>query len=218
MSGGAFVCDCFRMRDDFVFDALEVLEKQRVVAGRCVIRIFARRRDDYSPNDPQLSVKSIDFGPRPRSEGKMVECPGFSSMNCFIPEARSRRRDREGHPRMAVLNNVEFMRIDDRARFAFGAEAEKREELVVEGNGDRHVSNRYLNMIDYRLHSPSSPFAKDENMKKSGASQGQSASELISKRIAELGDWRGETLGRMRKLIKVVKLTFAKGASLKDPA
>jgi len=35
----------------------------------------------------------------------------------------------------------------------------------------------------------------------SGASQGQSASELISKRIAELGDWRGETLGRMRKLI-----------------
>ena len=86
-------------------------------------------------------------------------------------------------------------------------------------------------------------------MKKSGGSQGQSASELISKRIAELGDWRGETLSRMRKLIKeadpdvveewkwgtpvwshdgiictgesyknVVKLTFAKGASLKDPA
>ena len=87
-------------------------------------------------------------------------------------------------------------------------------------------------------------------MKKSGASQGQSESELISKRIAELGDWRGETLGRMRQLIKdadpgvveewkwrgtpvwshdgiictgesykkVVKLTFAKGASLKDPA
>src|SRR5256886_14356440 len=39
-------------------------------------------------------------------------------------------------------------------------------------------------------------------MKKSGASQGQSASELISKRIAELGDSRGETLRRMRKLIK----------------
>jgi hypothetical protein len=92
-------------------------------------------------------------------------------------------------------------------------------------------------------------------MKESGASQGQSASELISKRIAELGDWRGETLGRMRKLIgeadpdvveelkwvkpstpgtpvwshdgiictgesykSVVKLTFSKGASLKDPA
>ena len=92
-------------------------------------------------------------------------------------------------------------------------------------------------------------------MEKSGASQGQSASELISKRIAELGDWRGETLSRMRRLIKeadpdvveewkwvkptkpgtpvwshdgiictgesyksVVKLTFAKGASLKDPA
>jgi hypothetical protein len=34
-----------------------------------------------------------------------------------------------------------------------------------------------------------------------GASRGQSASELISKRIAELGDWRGETLSRMRKLI-----------------
>jgi hypothetical protein len=87
-------------------------------------------------------------------------------------------------------------------------------------------------------------------MKKSHASQDQSASELISKRIAELRDWRGTTLGRMRKLLKeadpdiveewkwmgtpvwshdgiictgesyksVVKLTFAKGASLKDSA
>ena len=87
-------------------------------------------------------------------------------------------------------------------------------------------------------------------MKKSGASKGASASKLISKRIADLADWRGETLGRMRKLIKaadpdvveewkwmgtpvwshdginctgesyksVVKLTFARGASLKDPA
>jgi len=87
-------------------------------------------------------------------------------------------------------------------------------------------------------------------MKKSDAFPGQSASELISKRIAELEDWRGDTLGRMRKLIKQadpdvveewkwmgtpvwshdgiictgesykdkVKLTFAKGASLKDPA
>jgi hypothetical protein len=50
--------------------------------------------------------------------------------------------------------------------------------------------------------------------KKPGASEGQSASELISKRIADLGDWRGETLSRMN----AVKLTFAKGASLKDPA
>ena len=87
-------------------------------------------------------------------------------------------------------------------------------------------------------------------MKKPDASESQSASDLISKRIADLGDWRGETLSRMRKLIqqadpdvveewkwmgtpvwshdgiictgesykKVVKLTFAKGASLKDPA
>ena len=87
-------------------------------------------------------------------------------------------------------------------------------------------------------------------MEKSGENPGQAASELITKRIAELGDWRGETLGRMRKLIKeadpdaveewkwrgtpvwshdgiictgesyktVVKLTFAKGASLSDPA
>ena len=39
-------------------------------------------------------------------------------------------------------------------------------------------------------------------MKKSTASEGQSASELISERIVELGDWRGETLGRMRKLIQ----------------
>jgi hypothetical protein len=92
-------------------------------------------------------------------------------------------------------------------------------------------------------------------MKSSSSREGQSASALIDKRIAELGDWRGETLSRMRKLIKqadpdvveevkwvkptnpgtptwshdgiictgetyksVVKLTFAKGASLKDPA
>jgi hypothetical protein len=87
-------------------------------------------------------------------------------------------------------------------------------------------------------------------MKQPGASQAQSASELISKRITDLGDWRGETLGRMRRLIKeadpdvveewkwrgtpvwshdgiictgesyksIVKLTFAKGASLQDPA
>jgi hypothetical protein len=77
----------------------------------------------------------------------------------------------------------------------------------------------------------------------------QPASDLITQRIAELGDWRGDTLARMRKLIheadpdvvetwkwkgvpvwehdgiictgesykKVVKLTFAKGASLDDP-
>jgi hypothetical protein len=77
----------------------------------------------------------------------------------------------------------------------------------------------------------------------------QSPSELISRRIAELDDWRGETLARMRRLIQeadpdvveewkwrgvpvwshdgiictgetyksVVKLTFAKGASLEDP-
>src|SRR6202795_2677682 len=87
-------------------------------------------------------------------------------------------------------------------------------------------------------------------MKKSGASQGESASVLLSKRIAGLGDWRGKTLSRMRKLIweadpdvveewkwmgtpifshdgiictgesykDKVKLTFAKGAFLKDPA
>ncbi len=39
-------------------------------------------------------------------------------------------------------------------------------------------------------------------MKKSAASAGQSASALITQRIADLKDWRGKTLGRMRKLIK----------------
>lgn len=84
---------------------------------------------------------------------------------------------------------------------------------------------------------------------------GESASARIDRRIEELGDWRGETLARVRQLIKeadpeiveewkwvkptnpgtpvwsdngivctgetyqsVVKLTFAKGASLHDPA
>ena len=82
------------------------------------------------------------------------------------------------------------------------------------------------------------------------AGEGASASARISERIAELGDWRGKTLARMRMLIKeadpdvveewkwmgtpvwehdgiictgesykkVVKLTFAKGASLDDPS
>jgi len=39
-------------------------------------------------------------------------------------------------------------------------------------------------------------------MKKSDASNDQSASEIISARIAELRDWRGKTLSRMRKLIQ----------------
>jgi hypothetical protein len=87
-------------------------------------------------------------------------------------------------------------------------------------------------------------------MNKSGSTERQSASELIDQRIAGLGDWRGEALSRMRRLIKEavpdvveewkwmgtpvwscdgiictgesykskVKLTFAKGASLKDQA
>jgi hypothetical protein len=87
-------------------------------------------------------------------------------------------------------------------------------------------------------------------MKKPGAGRAKPAAKLVSERIAELGDWRGKALARMRKLIheadpqvveewkwmgtpvwshdgiictgesykKVVKLTFAKGASLKDPA
>ncbi|BAK75731.1 protein of unknown function [Pseudogulbenkiania sp. NH8B] len=87
-------------------------------------------------------------------------------------------------------------------------------------------------------------------MKKLDSTEGHPASELIDQRIAELGDWRGAALSRMRQLIKeadpdvveewkwmgtpvwshdgiictgesyqsIVKLTFAKGASLQDPA
>jgi hypothetical protein len=92
-------------------------------------------------------------------------------------------------------------------------------------------------------------------MKKVNAKLEKSPSHLISERIAELGDWRGETLSRVRNLIKEadpgiteewkwvkpsnpgtpvwshnggvctgesykdhVKLTFFKGASIKDPA
>ncbi len=39
-------------------------------------------------------------------------------------------------------------------------------------------------------------------MKPSSAGQGQSASAQISRTIADLADWRGETLGRMRRLIQ----------------
>ena len=87
-------------------------------------------------------------------------------------------------------------------------------------------------------------------MKKSDALENPSASDLIDKKITDLGDWRGKTLSRMRTLIKeaapdvveewkwmgtpvwshdgiictgesyksIVKLTFAKGASLADPS
>ena len=87
-------------------------------------------------------------------------------------------------------------------------------------------------------------------MAKSETSGAQDASALIDQRIRELGDWRGETLARVRALIRaavpdvveawkwrgvpvwskdgilttgetykrVVKLTFAQGASLPDPA
>jgi hypothetical protein len=43
---------------------------------------------------------------------------------------------------------------------------------------------------------------EEENMNESGSSEGRSAPELIDEKIAELGDWRGETLSRMRKLIR----------------
>lgn len=87
-------------------------------------------------------------------------------------------------------------------------------------------------------------------MKKASVGEGDSATALITKKIADLGDWRGKSLSRMRKLIQAadpdvveewkwmgtpvwshdgiictgesykdkVKLTFAKGASLEDPA
>lgn len=86
-------------------------------------------------------------------------------------------------------------------------------------------------------------------MKKSASKPTDSAAALIDGRIAELGDWRGETLATVRAMIlaadpsiieewkwggpvwshtglictgesykKAVKLTFAKGASLKDPS
>ena len=87
-------------------------------------------------------------------------------------------------------------------------------------------------------------------MNKGPSAKAESASELIDARIAELGDWRGEMLARLRALIKqadpevaeewkwrgtpvwshdglictgetyknVVKMTFAKGASLPDPS
>jgi len=87
-------------------------------------------------------------------------------------------------------------------------------------------------------------------MKSQPEAQGKTASELISEKIAGLGDWRGNTLARMRALIReadpdvveewkwmgtpvwshdggictgesyksIVKLTFFKGAALKDPA
>src|SRR5262244_48179 len=90
----------------------------------------------------------------------------------------------------------------------------------------------------------------ETGMSKSGSQESKSPSRLIDARIKELGDWRGEMLGRLRSVIKqadpdvveewkwrgvpvwshggiictgetyksVVKMTFAKGASLDDPS
>ena len=87
-------------------------------------------------------------------------------------------------------------------------------------------------------------------MNNSGSGESKSPSQLIDERIEELGDWRGELLGRLRRLVKeadpdvveawkwrgvptwehdgmictgetyknYVKMTFAKGAALDDPA
>ena len=86
-------------------------------------------------------------------------------------------------------------------------------------------------------------------MKKSRSKRAESPSELVDAKIEDLGDWRGETLSRLRALIKqavpdvaeewkwatpvwshnglictgetykkVVKTSFAKGASLADPS
>jgi hypothetical protein len=45
-------------------------------------------------------------------------------------------------------------------------------------------------------------FAKEANMKEPDSMENQSASELIDRSIAELADWRGETLSMIRKLIR----------------
>ena len=95
---------------------------------------------------------------------------------------------------------------------------------------------------------PTTTMKKRKNDAKEGR-EGGSPSELIDARLKELSDWRGETLARIRTLIKqadpevveewkwrvpvwshagiictgetyksVVKMTFAKGASLEDPS
>jgi len=97
---------------------------------------------------------------------------------------------------------------------------------------------------------PVRPLIESDAMAKRAPRPGPSPSQLIDERIRELGDWRGEMLGRLRALVKdadpeiveewkwrgvpcwshdglvctgetyksVVKMTFAKGAALNDPA
>jgi hypothetical protein len=97
---------------------------------------------------------------------------------------------------------------------------------------------------------PTTTMKKSKSGSKEEEGRGDSPSQLIDARIKELSDWRGETLARVRVLIKqadpevveewkwrgvpvwshagiictgetykeVVKMTFAKGASLEDPS
>jgi hypothetical protein len=144
-------------------------------------------------------------------------------------------------------------------RDVFLPEAEQPEEL----DGSRGVGHRNGHMIRIAKHEPTldreitaldrfstmeSSGLEKSGSQKNGSQKGKSPSQLIDGRIKELGDWRGETLSRIRALIKeadpevveewkwrgvpcwyhdglictgetyknVVKMTFAKGASLND--
>src|SRR3569833_3959210 len=55
-------------------------------------------------------------------------------------------------------------------------------------------------------------------MKKSDSTESQSASELIDKSLAEFGDWRGDTLSRMRELIKEADPDVVEEVKWKEPS
>src|SRR3569833_2551866 len=58
----------------------------------------------------------------------------------------------------------------------------------------------------------------EEDMKKSDSTESQSASELIDKSLAEFGDWRGDTLSRMRELIKEADPDVVEEVKWKKPS
>ena len=180
----------------------------------------------------QLTTRSPPFAPAPATRPvgaiRFPEIPGAEVRQAEPPDPRwverslSANRSSEAPPIMLVKGSPR------------------------ERNEFRPVANLHRARIGLRW--------IEDNMKRKGAHRKEKGettpSQLIDARIEELGDWRGETLARVRDLVKqadpevveewkwrgvpvwehdgivctgetykkVVKMTFAKGASLEDPS
>src|SRR5919204_594321 len=223
--------------------------------GRAGLRGAARARllrVDGSAADPRMVGRRHGRRGNGRPPGRHVPVPhGVRRRGGRVPRGRGAGAARADVPESPTDAGVRGSRrpdeadADDALRHDRGARYD--DAVRRRGGGeDRLRPDRWA-----------APAAARQNggTSMNSAAREESASELISKRISELGDWRGETLARVRELIEeadpeiveewkwakasspgtpvwshdgivctgetyknAVKLTFAKGASLKDPS